>query len=231
MRRPSFCSARMMSSNRPRPVSRQVARRSPELDLHRLPDEPGRVDLPVRMRVGDADDLTLVLEAEHLLDPRPAAEIARLAPPHVDDVADRRRRHLRQRQIVARRKADDARVARPRARPGTAAAGRPARAAPPARRTGDRCRTRTSRHSAGCARRRRARCRGRGSSRDRTRGARRRRGPATVPPVHGRFCRCAATTTHSSRSGCQRCSQIDITHACRARASGTACSTMVSRSA
>ena len=29
----------------------------------------GRVDLPVRVRVGDADDLALVLEAEHLLEP------------------------------------------------------------------------------------------------------------------------------------------------------------------
>src|SRR3979490_3183725 len=30
----------------------------------------------------------------------------------------------------------------------------------------------------------------------------------TVSPVQGRFCRCAATTTHSSRSGCQRSSHL-----------------------
>ena len=69
-----LCSARMMSSNSPRPVSAEVARRRRQLGLHRLPDEAGRVDLPVRVRVRHADDLALVLEAEHVFD-------ARLAPP------------------------------------------------------------------------------------------------------------------------------------------------------
>ena len=31
---------------------------------------------------------------------------------------------------------------------------------------------------------------------------------STTSPLHGRFCRCAATMTHSSRSGCHRSSQI-----------------------
>ena len=30
----------------------------------------------------------------------------------------------------------------------------------------------------------------------------------TVSPCQGRSCRCAATMTHSSRSGCQRCSHL-----------------------
>jgi hypothetical protein len=32
--------------------------------------------------------------------------------------------------------------------------------------------------------------------------------PRTVSPVQGRLFRCAATMTHSSRNGCQRCSQV-----------------------
>ena len=88
-----------------------VALRRAQLGLDRLPDERRRVDLAVRVRIGDADDVALVLEAQHLANLRARAQLARLAAPHVDDLRDRRRRHLGQRQIVTRREADDARGA------------------------------------------------------------------------------------------------------------------------
>src|SRR5271157_1379854 len=36
--------------------------------------------------------------------------------------------------------------------------------------------------------------------------------PSTVSPTHGRLFRWAATMTHSSRKGCQRCSQVMMTY-------------------
>ena len=101
----------MMSAISPRPVSRWWRSDAPVLGLDRLPDERRRVDLAVRVRIGDADDVALVLEAEHLADLRARAQLARLPAPDVDDLGDRRRRHLGQRQIVARREAHDARGA------------------------------------------------------------------------------------------------------------------------
>ncbi len=35
---------------------------------------------------------------------------------------------------------------------------------------------------------------------------------STVSPFHGRFCRCAATITHSSRSGCHLSSQVIVSN-------------------
>ena len=56
-----------------------VARRRRQLGLDRLPDEAGRVDLPVRVRIGDADDVALVLEAEHLAHARRRAPSSRVS--------------------------------------------------------------------------------------------------------------------------------------------------------
>ena len=65
-----------------------------------------RPDLTVRMRVRAPHQLALVLE--HLDPGILSPELAGLIRPGIDHVTYLRGRHLRERQIVARRKADDA---------------------------------------------------------------------------------------------------------------------------
>ena len=62
-------------------------------------------DLPVRVRVGGAHRLAPVLE--HLDPAVLPPEVGRLLRPQVDDAAHVGRRHLREREVVARREADD----------------------------------------------------------------------------------------------------------------------------
>ena len=209
MRRPSACSAARMSWNSTRPVSARCRSPRARFGLDGLEHEVGRVDLAVRVRVGDADDLALVLEDEHVIDAVACAEIAVLLLPDLEQPVDLGRLQLRQRQVVARAVADDARHAR-RGPVAVDARGRREhlrRERPHAR--DDRCRRRRCRYTAGCARRSPARCPGTDSSPPRT-AARQPQPLPTSCPIHGRSCRCAATITHSSRSGCQRSSQTGI---------------------
>ena len=77
--------------------------------LDRLEDEVRRVDLAVRMWVGDTDDFTFVLEDEHMRDVRMRAERRVLGLPDAQQRLDAAMVQLRERQIVSRRVADDAR--------------------------------------------------------------------------------------------------------------------------
>ena len=73
-----------------------------ELLDHVRRHEVARPDLPVGMGVGTPHELAFVLEHLH---PTPALpELGHLLRPGIDDRADFRNRHLRQRQIVTRRK-------------------------------------------------------------------------------------------------------------------------------
>ncbi len=85
-----------------------VAPADRDLVLDRLEDEVGRVNLAVRVRVGDADDLALVLEGQHVVDLRPGAQLAVLPLPRLQQRDDLRQVQLGERQVVPRRVADDA---------------------------------------------------------------------------------------------------------------------------
>jgi len=95
----------------PAPRRRAVFAHRAEFDLDGLPHEVRRVQLPVRMRVRDADELALVLEQEHVAHVRVGRELTHLRLPDAHDGLDRIDAHLRERQVVSRREADHARDA------------------------------------------------------------------------------------------------------------------------
>ncbi len=66
-----------------------------------------RPDLPVRVRIAAAHDLTLVLEDLHMVDVFHRTEVRILFRPYIDDPANVLDLHLGQAQVVSRRKADD----------------------------------------------------------------------------------------------------------------------------
>src|SRR5262245_4475130 len=78
------------------------------LGLDGFEDEVGRVDLAMRMRVGDADDFALVLEDQDVVDLLVAAEFYILLLPGAHQVDDLRGLELCEGQVVARAVADDA---------------------------------------------------------------------------------------------------------------------------
>ena len=158
--------------HQPAPGVALVALRRAELGLDRLPDERRRVDLAVRVRVGDADDVALVLEAQHLANLRARAQLARLARA--------RRRRPRRSPPAASRPASDRGAARSRRRARRrrrASRGRAAAATATSRgASAPDARVIVVEHERAVvarvdARRRRARCPGRGSSRDRRPGS------------------------------------------------------------
>ena len=78
------------------------------LDLDGAEDEVRRVDLAVRMRIADADDLALVLEHQHVVHFGPSAELAILLLQCPEQANDLLVWKLGEREIVARRVAHDA---------------------------------------------------------------------------------------------------------------------------
>src|SRR5204863_276377 len=78
------------------------------LELDGPEHEVRRVDLAVRMRVTDADDLALVLEHEHVPYLVARAELAVLRLQHLQQTEDLRLAELGERDVVPRRDADDA---------------------------------------------------------------------------------------------------------------------------
>ena len=130
-----------------------------QLRLDVLEDEVGRVDLTVRVRVADADDLSLVLEDQDEGHLGMRRQLAHLLLPGLEQRIDAVDVELGQREVVPRAVADDARDAGGRTVPIDADRRRAVRAARRRRRTGDRCRTRTCPCSAGWSRRRLSRFR------------------------------------------------------------------------
>src|SRR4030095_790863 len=78
------------------------------LGLDGFEDEVGRVDLAMRVRVGDADDFALILEDQDVVDLLVAAEFDVLQLPGAHQVDDLRGLELCEGQVVARAVADDA---------------------------------------------------------------------------------------------------------------------------
>ena len=68
----------------------------------------GRPDLPVRVRIAGAHHRAAIFENLHVADPGIRRESRVLFNPGFDDMPNVRRVHARQREIVPRRKTDDA---------------------------------------------------------------------------------------------------------------------------
>src|ERR1043165_2546236 len=88
-------------------IPKQHASRFREMTLTRarfsldsFEDEVGRVDLAVWMRVGNAHRLALVFKDKHVLDLVQRAQLAILFLPHAEQVLDRSRLELRERETV-----------------------------------------------------------------------------------------------------------------------------------
>ena len=127
----------------------EVALARTRLGLDELEDEVGGVDLAMRMRVADADGLALVLEDEDVRDLGPRGQLAHLILPGGQQRLDAFNRQFGQRDVVARAVADDARQARGRfdaIRRGRRGQHSSGHRGP---RTGDRCRRRRCRCTAG----------------------------------------------------------------------------------
>src|SRR2546427_7082934 len=86
----------------------QVRRLCLRLQLDGPEHEVRRVDLAVRMRVADADDLALVLEHEHVPYLVARTELAVLHLQHLQQTQNLRFAELGERDVVPRREADDA---------------------------------------------------------------------------------------------------------------------------
>ena len=149
MRRPSCCSAARMSWNRRRPVCLEVAASGEQLRLDVLEGEIGRVDLAMRVRVADADDFALVLEDEDERHVGMRREFTHLLLPRLEQGIHAIDVELRQRHVVPRAVADDARHTGCRTVPVDAGRGRQCARRGRRRRTDGRCRTRTCRCSGG----------------------------------------------------------------------------------
>ena len=131
----------------------------------------------------------------------PSARVS--SDPHVDHAAERVTVHAREREIVARREADDAADAGLGAGHEQIADRLIGARHRLEQRAGSRCRRRGSSGSPGSPGRRRACCAGRGSSPDRA-PACRRRAPSRSAPARGASFRCGETSTHSPRRGLKR---------------------------
>src|SRR5262249_42617571 len=78
------------------------------LGLDGFEDDGGRVDLAMRSRVAEADDLALVVEDQDMVDLFVRAEFGVLPLPGAHQVDDLRGLEFCERQVVARAVADDA---------------------------------------------------------------------------------------------------------------------------
>ena len=204
-------------------VFEEIGRLRARLLLELVRQMARRPDLAVRMRVRAAHDLAAVLEDLDGGDAFARAEVDRLLDPGVDHALDVGDLHLRQRQIMAGRKAENP------AEAGFAFRHEEPVLDPLRRRVGMKRGEIVVEHEgvrivriARAARARRFR--DRDSSPDRRR-ATARAATASRLPCHGRFIRCGETSVHSPVSGlsrrCDDLAEIELRHDDQAPSSGT----------